>query len=185
MIGKEVAASDVVITTAAVPGRRRPSSSPRPWWSAWSRGRSSSTWPADGGGNCELTEAGKEIDHNGVVVSGLSNPPSAMPTHASFLSTKSPATDSVAIFTPLNCRALDCISCYQLVNSGFAQSFDADFSLRTAWETQARISARCPLRLINIFCRSGKCPRRFRQVVDQEGVFAADFADHRPATRPR
>ncbi len=40
---------------------------------------------ADGGGNCELSEPGKDVVHHGVVVCGLTNPPSAMPTHASFL----------------------------------------------------------------------------------------------------
>jgi NAD(P) transhydrogenase subunit alpha len=40
---------------------------------------------ADSGGNCELSEPGKDIDHNDVLVCGLTNPPSAMPTHASFL----------------------------------------------------------------------------------------------------
>jgi NAD(P) transhydrogenase subunit alpha len=32
-----------------------------------------------------VSEAGKDIIHHGVTVAGLSNPPSAMPTHASFL----------------------------------------------------------------------------------------------------
>jgi NAD(P) transhydrogenase subunit alpha len=40
---------------------------------------------ADGGGNCELSEPGEDIEHHGVLVRGLTNPPSAMPTHASFL----------------------------------------------------------------------------------------------------
>jgi NAD(P) transhydrogenase subunit alpha len=40
---------------------------------------------ADSGGNCEVSEAGQDIVHHGVTVAGLSNPPSAMPTHASFL----------------------------------------------------------------------------------------------------
>ena len=40
---------------------------------------------ADQGGNCELTVAGEVVDHNGVHVVGMANPPSGMPTHASFL----------------------------------------------------------------------------------------------------
>jgi NAD(P) transhydrogenase subunit alpha len=40
---------------------------------------------ADGGGNCELSEPGQELHHNGVLVYGMTNPPSSMPTHASFL----------------------------------------------------------------------------------------------------
>jgi NAD(P) transhydrogenase subunit alpha len=40
---------------------------------------------ADQGGNCELTKAGEVIDHHGVQIVGMENPPSGMPTHASFL----------------------------------------------------------------------------------------------------
>ena len=40
---------------------------------------------ADGGGNCEVTEAGKTVVRNNARVVGMSNPPSGMPTHASFL----------------------------------------------------------------------------------------------------
>ena len=40
---------------------------------------------ADQGGNCELTVAGEIVDHNGVHIVGMANPPSGMPTHASFL----------------------------------------------------------------------------------------------------
>jgi NAD(P) transhydrogenase subunit alpha len=40
---------------------------------------------ADQGGNCELTKAGEVIDHNGVQIVGMENPPAGMPTHASFL----------------------------------------------------------------------------------------------------
>jgi NAD(P) transhydrogenase subunit alpha len=40
---------------------------------------------ADSGGNCELSEPGIEIDHGGVTLYGMTNPPAAMPTHASFL----------------------------------------------------------------------------------------------------
>ncbi len=40
---------------------------------------------ADQGGNCELTKVGEVVDHNGVLVVGMANPPAGMPTHASFL----------------------------------------------------------------------------------------------------
>jgi NAD(P) transhydrogenase subunit alpha len=40
---------------------------------------------ADSGGNCELSVAGEDVLFHGVTVVGLSNPPSSMPTHASFL----------------------------------------------------------------------------------------------------
>jgi H+-translocating NAD(P) transhydrogenase subunit alpha len=85
LIGKEVAASDVVITTAAVPGRKAPLLVTTAMVDAMTEGSVVVDMAADGGGNCELTEAGRELVHHGVLVCGLSNPPSAMPTHASFL----------------------------------------------------------------------------------------------------
>jgi NAD(P) transhydrogenase subunit alpha len=85
LIGKEVAASDVVITTAAVPGRKAPLLVTAAMVEAMTDGSVVVDMAADGGGNCEVTEAGREVVHHGVVVCGLSNPPSAMPTHASFL----------------------------------------------------------------------------------------------------
>jgi NAD(P) transhydrogenase subunit alpha len=85
LIGNEVAAADVVITTAAVPGRKAPVLVTTAMVERMAEGSVIVDLAADGGGNCELTEAGSEIEHNGVLVAGLSNPPSAMPTHASFL----------------------------------------------------------------------------------------------------
>jgi NAD(P) transhydrogenase subunit alpha len=40
---------------------------------------------ADSGGNCELSKPGEDIRVGGVTIVGLTNPPSSMPTHASFL----------------------------------------------------------------------------------------------------
>jgi NAD(P) transhydrogenase subunit alpha len=85
LIGNEVAASDVVITTAAVPGRKAPVLVTAEMVERMAEGSVVVDLAADGGGNCEVTVAGAEIDHHGVIVCGLSNPPSAMPTHASFL----------------------------------------------------------------------------------------------------
>jgi len=85
LIGNEVAASDVVITTAAVPGRKAPVLVTVAMVERMSEGSVIVDMAADGGGNCELSEPGKDVDHQGVVVCGLTNPPSAMPTHASFL----------------------------------------------------------------------------------------------------
>ncbi|HUI04841.1 MAG TPA: NAD(P) transhydrogenase subunit alpha, partial [Acidimicrobiales bacterium] len=85
LIGTEVAAADVVITTAAVPGRKAPLLVTTAMVEGMAQGSVVVDMAADGGGNCELTQAGKDIDHRGVVVCGLANPPAAMPTHASFL----------------------------------------------------------------------------------------------------
>jgi len=85
LIGNEVAVSDVVITTAAVPGRPAPVLVTTPMVERMVEGSVIVDMAADGGGNCELSEPGNDLVHQGVVVCGLTNPPSAMPTHASFL----------------------------------------------------------------------------------------------------
>jgi len=85
LIGNEVAASDVVITTAAVPGRKAPILVTTAMVEGMAEGSVIVDMAADGGGNCELSEPGKDIEYHGVLVCGLTNPPSAMPTHASFL----------------------------------------------------------------------------------------------------
>ncbi|HUC03781.1 MAG TPA: NAD(P) transhydrogenase subunit alpha [Acidimicrobiales bacterium] len=84
-LAAEVAASDVVITTAAVPGRRAPVLLTTAMVEGMSEGAVVVDMAADSGGNCELTTSGEVIDHGGVAVVGLANPPSGMPTHASFL----------------------------------------------------------------------------------------------------
>jgi len=85
LIGNEVAASDVVITTAAVPGRKAPVLVTAGMVERMAEGSVVVDMAADSGGNCELSEPGRDIDHQGVTVTGLSNPASSMPTHASFL----------------------------------------------------------------------------------------------------
>ena len=46
---------------------------------------------AEAGGNCELTEPGEEVVREGVVILGLLNLPSTMPSHASQLYAKNVA----------------------------------------------------------------------------------------------
>ena len=84
-LADEVAASDVVITTAAVPGRRAPILITRSMVEAMAPGAIIVDMAADSGGNCEVTVPGEEVRCNLAVVVGLSNPPATMPTHASFL----------------------------------------------------------------------------------------------------
>lgn len=85
LLGREVAAADVVITTAAVPGRRAPVLVTKEMVEGMRRGSVVVDLAADSGGNCEPTQAGRDVDVSGVSVKGLSNPSSGMPTHASFL----------------------------------------------------------------------------------------------------
>lgn len=81
----EVANADVVITTAAVPGRKAPILVTKAMVEAMGEGSIIIDMAADGGGNCELTKAGETVVHGGVRVIGLSNPPAEMGASASFM----------------------------------------------------------------------------------------------------
>jgi NAD(P) transhydrogenase subunit alpha len=84
-LAKEVALSDVVITTAAVPGRKAPILVTAAMVDQMGPGSVIIDMAADGGGNCEVTKAGEVVVQGNCSVVGLSNPPAGMPTHASFL----------------------------------------------------------------------------------------------------
>ena len=85
LLAAEVAASDVVITTAQIPGRRAPILVTTSMVEGMGEGSVIVDMAADSGGNCELSVAGEDVVHHGVTVVGLANPPASMPTHASFL----------------------------------------------------------------------------------------------------
>jgi NAD(P) transhydrogenase subunit alpha len=85
LIGEHVAKSDVVITTAAVPGRRAPLLVTGDMVKGMRPGSVIVDLAADTGGNVELTQAGKEVDVNGVTVVGTRNIPSTMPLTTSQL----------------------------------------------------------------------------------------------------
>jgi NAD(P) transhydrogenase subunit alpha len=76
---------DVVISTAAVPGRTAPRIIPAPAVEAMRPGSVIVDLAADSGGNCELTEPGTVVERDGVTIVGLTNLPSTMPYHASML----------------------------------------------------------------------------------------------------
>ncbi len=98
-LSDEVARADVVVTTAAVPGRRAPVLVTRAMVEAMSPGSVLVDMAADSGGNCECTEAGREIDVTGTSVIGMANPPSGMPTHASALYARN-VSNVLALFAP-------------------------------------------------------------------------------------
>ncbi len=84
-LAKVVVESDVVITTASVPGRRAPILVKEDVVRAMGRGSVVIDLAADNGGNCEATRLGEEVVVEGTTVVGVANPPSAMATHASLL----------------------------------------------------------------------------------------------------
>jgi NAD(P) transhydrogenase subunit alpha len=84
-LSDEVAKADAVVTTAAVPGRRAPVLVTRAMVEAMGTGAVVVDMAADSGGNCEVTERGKDVVVSGTTVVGMANPASGMPTHASAL----------------------------------------------------------------------------------------------------
>jgi H+-translocating NAD(P) transhydrogenase subunit alpha len=83
VLAKHIAAADVVITTAALPGRPSPKIIPTSMVNDMKPGSVIIDLAAEGGGNCELTQAGKQIDHNGITIYGPLDVPSMLAVHAS------------------------------------------------------------------------------------------------------
>ena len=85
LLGQAIAASDVVITAAAVPGRPAPRLVTGDMARAMKPGAVIVDLGAEGGGNCELTRVGETVEIGGVKVIGVRNPASSYPLHASAL----------------------------------------------------------------------------------------------------
>jgi NAD(P) transhydrogenase subunit alpha len=83
MMLKYVAAADVVIPTALVPGKRAPVLITEEMVQGMRPGSVIVDLAAEQGGNCALTEPGQEVVKHGVVISGPMNLPSTVPCHAS------------------------------------------------------------------------------------------------------
>jgi NAD(P) transhydrogenase subunit alpha len=83
LLHKTVAASDVVITTAAIPGRRSPVLVTEAMVDAMAPGSVIVDLAAERGGNCELTRADETVMHRDVTIMGPTNLPATVPYHAS------------------------------------------------------------------------------------------------------
>ncbi|NRB52249.1 MAG: NAD(P) transhydrogenase subunit alpha [Saprospiraceae bacterium] len=77
--------SDVIVTTAQVRGRKAPILVPKETVEKMKPGSVIVDLASSTGGNCELTEDLKVIQHNGVYIQGNSSLASLMPQDASFL----------------------------------------------------------------------------------------------------
>ena len=88
MMTKVVADSDVVITTAAIPGKKSPVLITAEMVKGMRPGTVIIDMAAEGGGNCELTRPGETIEANGVNIIGPLNLPSTVPYHASQMYSK-------------------------------------------------------------------------------------------------
>ena len=85
VLSKTMAQSDIVITTAAVPGKAAPKLIDKSTVESMIPGSVIIDLGAISGGNCELTDPDNEVDHGGVLILGPTNLPSTMPKHASEL----------------------------------------------------------------------------------------------------
>ena len=85
LIAEAVADADVVITTALIPGRAAPLLITAEAVGRMRRGSVIVDLAADAGGNCALTEHGREVDADGVLVVAAGDLPSRVPGHASSL----------------------------------------------------------------------------------------------------
>ncbi len=85
ILSARIAAADVVITTAQVPGRPAPRLLTADMVKAMRPGAVIVDLAADSGGNCELTENGKEVVKHGVLILGYSDLPSTLAEDASSL----------------------------------------------------------------------------------------------------
>jgi NAD(P) transhydrogenase subunit alpha len=92
LIGQTVAQSDVVITTAAVPGRKAPTLVTAEMVGRMAPGSVIVDIAAERGGNCELTRPGETVVQRGVSILGPLNLPSDVPYHASQMFSKNIST---------------------------------------------------------------------------------------------
>ena len=83
LLAKAARENDIVITTAAIPGRKAPVLITKDMVPAMRPGSVIVDLAAETGGNCELTEPGKTVVREGVTIIGTTNLPSTMPYHSS------------------------------------------------------------------------------------------------------
>lgn len=88
VIHQHVKKADIVITTALIPGKKAPTLVTKAMADDMHPGAVVVDLAAEQGGNCELTEAGTTVDHQGVKIIGPVNLPSQLAYHASQLFAK-------------------------------------------------------------------------------------------------
>ena len=83
LLKEHIGNSDLVITTALIPGRPAPKIITKEMVDGMKGGSAIMDLASENGGNCEYTQPGKVIDHNGITIDGSFNIPGTMPIHAS------------------------------------------------------------------------------------------------------
>lgn len=85
LLGKTVQESDVVITTAVIPGKKAPVLVTEEMVKGMATGSVIVDLAAERGGNCEITETGKTVVKHGVTIIGAINLANGVPYHASMM----------------------------------------------------------------------------------------------------
>ena len=88
LLSKHVKKSDVVITTALIPGKKAPLLITENMVKGMQPGSVIIDLASEQGGNCEITEPGKQVVKHGVTICGFLNLPALMPYHASQMFSK-------------------------------------------------------------------------------------------------
>ena len=88
LIHDHISKSDVVVTTALIPGKPAPKLISESMVNSMKPGSIIMDLASENGGNCELTKKDEIITHNGITIDGSSNIPGSMPVHASELYAK-------------------------------------------------------------------------------------------------
>ena len=84
-IARHIKNVDLVIATAAIPGKPAPRLITGAMVDSMRPGSTIMDVAAETGGNCELTVAGEDVAHQGVTIVGPLNLASTLPNHASFM----------------------------------------------------------------------------------------------------
>jgi NAD(P) transhydrogenase subunit alpha len=120
LMGRVIAESDVVIATAAVPGKKAPLLISDDMVRGMSPGSVIVDLAAEQGGNCECTVPGETLEQHDVTVMGPVNLPSTVPYHASQLYSKN-ITSFLAILTQhgeVDTECRDEIACDSMLTTG-------------------------------------------------------------------
>jgi NAD(P) transhydrogenase subunit alpha len=92
LMKEHISKSDLVITTALIPGRPAPVLIPSAMVDTMKKGSVIIDLAAENGGNCQDTISGKVTTKNGVIIDGTLNLPSTMQVHSSQLYAKNIST---------------------------------------------------------------------------------------------
>ena len=92
LLARVIASSDVVVTTAAVPGKKAPILITADMVAGMNPGSVIVDLAAERGGNCELTKPGQTIVTHGVTIQGPENLPGTVPYHSSQMYAKNITT---------------------------------------------------------------------------------------------